>query len=110
MQEHVNAALCPPNRLELISMSCREEMVFCHASNSDRSPPALNLHVGSPVTTLSLVPAAADKLAEVLGEKEAKLMRKKKKKGDGSMRASDQLTADDFITPYIDDEDTDEED
>ena len=62
------------------------------------------------MTTLSLAPAAADKLAEILGDKAARLMRaKKKKKGEGSLRASDQLTEDDFITPYIDDEDTDEE-
>ena len=93
----------------MLNMSCRGEMVSTHASNMDSSLHALNLYVGSFVMMLSLVPAAADKLAEVLGEKEAKLMRKKKKKGDGSMRASDQLTADDFITPYIDDEDTDEE-
>ena len=53
--------------------------------------------------------AVADpaKLAKLLGEKSARLVKKKKKKGGSSMRASDQLTADDYITPYIDDEDTD---
>lgn len=49
------------------------------------------------------------KLAKLLGEKSARLVKKKKKKGGSSMRASDQLTADDYITPYIDDEDTDVE-
>ena len=49
-------------------------MVSTHASNMDSSLHALNLYVGSFVMMLSLVPAAADKLAEVLGEKEAKLM------------------------------------
>ena len=34
---------------------------------------------------------------------------KKKKEGLGAMRASDQLTADDYITPYIDDNDSDAE-
>ena len=60
---------------------------------------------------LTRCPAVADpaKLAKLLGEKSARLVKKKKKKGGSSMRASDQLTADDYITPYIDDEDTDVE-
>lgn len=49
-------------------------------------------------------------LAQLLGEKSARLVKKKKSKGGSSMRASDQLTADDYITPYIDDDDTDAED
>ena len=58
------------------------------------------------------VAALADpaKLAKLLGEKAARMVKKKKKKGGtSSMRASDQLTADDYITPYMDDEDTDVE-
>ena len=35
--------------------------------------------------------------------------KQKKKEGTGAMRASDQLTADDYITPYIDDDDSDAE-
>ena len=37
------------------------------------------------------------------------LSKAKKKEGTGAMRASDQLTADDYITPYIDDDDSDAE-
>ena len=98
MQGHGDAALRPPNMLRLLALGLIWAAV-------DRWTSLCRILV----MTLSFVPAAADKLAEVLGEKEAKLMRKKKKQSGGSMRASDQLTADDFITPYIDDEDTDEE-
>ena len=59
-------------------------------------------------TTVAVLADPA-KLAKLLGEKSARLVKKKKKKGGSSMRASDQLTADDYITPYMDDEDTDVE-
>lgn len=36
-------------------------------------------------------------------------IKKQKKKEGLAMRASDQLTADDYITPYIDDDDTEDE-
>ena len=91
-------------------MDCSAMRCYSSSSNNMGRPSAFVFCGCILVTTLSLAPAAADKLAEILGDKAARLMRAKKKKtGEGSLRASDQLTEDDFITPYIDDEDTDEE-
>ena len=51
-------------------------------------------------------------LAKLYGERAARVAKKdkKKKKETSSMRASDQLTADDYLTPYVDDDDSDVED
>ncbi|EIE23859.1 hypothetical protein COCSUDRAFT_62390 [Coccomyxa subellipsoidea C-169] len=50
-----------------------------------------------------------EKVGQAIAEKVVASIKKQKKKEGLAMRASDQLTADDYITPYIDDNDSEEE-
>lgn len=53
--------------------------------------------------------ADADHAAEVLAAKVHAELSKERKKEGPTMKARDQLTADDYIIPYVDDEDSDVE-
>ncbi len=53
--------------------------------------------------------ADPEKVGQAMAEKVVATIKKQKKKEGLAMRASDQLTADDYITPYIDDNDSEEE-
>lgn len=48
-------------------------------------------------------------MGQAIAEKVVASIKKQKKKEGLAMRASDQLTADDYITPYIDDNDSEDE-
>jgi hypothetical protein len=54
--------------------------------------------------------ADPDNIAKNLARKAHKIYKKtKKKEVKNTMTATDQLTADDYITPYVDDDDSDDE-